>query len=269
MPAPIPPELTPFAGLLPDVNDPATWATRTPLFWNWVTGVGYENIENTLTYAAEMVDFVEAALVGSETLVDAVADLQTDFAELPEFGTIGRAVAESETAAQGRTALGVPHLAKAQVEDPSSAVFGAVSGGVLFDSLFPRGTWTPLLRDGAGLGPQSPGFTTGRYTICGKTVFFSFSITLTKGTSNSASQLRLIGLPGTMLNLGMSSFSPLNYFGFSISTSPMCKVARLGSGAAAVFLLRSGDDDGNNYYSYATLPSGLITLSGSGFYELV
>lgn len=77
MPRPTVPELTPYEEQLPDVNNPATWVTRTPLFWNWVTGPGYTNLDDLLTYSEAAIDFIDTALVGSETLVDAVAALQS------------------------------------------------------------------------------------------------------------------------------------------------------------------------------------------------
>lgn len=84
MPRPTTPTLTPFTSQLPDVNNPATWAERTPLFWNWVTGPGYTNLDEFLTYSEGAIDFVDAALAGSETVVGAVATLQADVAALEE-----------------------------------------------------------------------------------------------------------------------------------------------------------------------------------------
>jgi hypothetical protein len=73
MPKPSTPTLTPYADQLPDLNDASTWATRTPLFWNWVTGPGYENLSDAVTYADAAIDYIDAALAGGETVVDAVA----------------------------------------------------------------------------------------------------------------------------------------------------------------------------------------------------
>ncbi|ARU02965.1 hypothetical protein [Yoonia vestfoldensis] len=73
MPRPTTPTLAPYTSQLPDVNNPATWAERTPLFWNWVTGPGYTNLADLLTYSEAAIDFIDGALLGSETLVDAVA----------------------------------------------------------------------------------------------------------------------------------------------------------------------------------------------------
>lgn len=78
MPRPTTPTLTPYTSQLPDVNNPATWAERTPLFWNWVTGPGYTNLDDFLTYSEGAIDYVDAALAGSETVVDAVTALQAD-----------------------------------------------------------------------------------------------------------------------------------------------------------------------------------------------
>lgn len=76
MPRPTTPSLTPFTEQLPDVNSPSTWATRTPLFWNWVTGPGYDNFANYLNYSEAALNYIDAALAGSETVVDAVAAIQ-------------------------------------------------------------------------------------------------------------------------------------------------------------------------------------------------
>lgn len=76
MPRPPTPTLSPYTEQLPDVNSPATWATRTPLFWNWVTGPGYDNFADLLNYSESAIDFIDAALAGSDTLVDAVAAIQ-------------------------------------------------------------------------------------------------------------------------------------------------------------------------------------------------
>lgn len=73
MPRPTTPTLAPYTSQLPDVNNPATWAERTPLFWNWVTGPGYTNLDDLLTYSESAIGYVDAALAGSESLVDAVA----------------------------------------------------------------------------------------------------------------------------------------------------------------------------------------------------
>lgn len=76
MPRPTTPRLTAYTAQLPDVSDPSTWATRTPLFWNWVTGPGYENMADALAYSENAIDYIDTALAGSETVVDAVAALQ-------------------------------------------------------------------------------------------------------------------------------------------------------------------------------------------------
>lgn len=78
MPRPATPTLAPYTEQLPDVNSPSTWATRTPLFWNWVTGPGYDNFTNLLGYSESAIDFIDAALAGSESIVDAVAALQAE-----------------------------------------------------------------------------------------------------------------------------------------------------------------------------------------------
>ena len=80
MPRPMPPTLEPYTSQLPDVNNAATWAERTPLFWNWVTGDGYINLTSLLDYSEEAIDFIDEALSGSETLVDAVAAIQAQIA---------------------------------------------------------------------------------------------------------------------------------------------------------------------------------------------
>jgi hypothetical protein len=77
MPRPTPPTLEPYTSQLPDVNNAATWAERTPLFWNWVTGDGYINLTSLLSYSEDAIDFLDGALAGSETLVDAVAAIQS------------------------------------------------------------------------------------------------------------------------------------------------------------------------------------------------
>lgn len=76
MPRPSTPTLTPYADQLPDVNSPSTWAARTPLFWNWVTGPGFNNFDDFLTYSEDAIDYIDAALAGSETVVDAVGVIQ-------------------------------------------------------------------------------------------------------------------------------------------------------------------------------------------------
>jgi len=74
MPKPVVPTLSPYTEQLPDVNNPATWADRTPLFWNWVTGDGYANMANALAYSDAVADYMDTALAGSETLIDSVAE---------------------------------------------------------------------------------------------------------------------------------------------------------------------------------------------------
>jgi hypothetical protein len=59
MPRPSTPTLTPYIEQLPDVDNPATWAELTPLFWNWVTGDGYDNIADIVTYGEGAIDFIE------------------------------------------------------------------------------------------------------------------------------------------------------------------------------------------------------------------
>lgn len=76
MPRPDMPDLTPFEGVLPDINSPTTWSARTPPFWDWATGAGYENLTIQIAYNESVIDYVDSALAGSETLVDAVAALQ-------------------------------------------------------------------------------------------------------------------------------------------------------------------------------------------------
>lgn len=78
MPRPPIPDLTPYTQQLPDVNNPATWADRTPPFWNWVTGPGYTNLSDLVTYSEDAIDYVDTALAGSETLIDAVAALDAE-----------------------------------------------------------------------------------------------------------------------------------------------------------------------------------------------
>lgn len=75
------PTLSPYTEQLPDVNSPATWATRTPLFWNWVTGAGYTNmeesvtyIEGSMTYIDEALDNVDDALISVDAAVVALED---------------------------------------------------------------------------------------------------------------------------------------------------------------------------------------------------
>lgn len=77
MPRPLTPTLTPYTEQLPDVNNPATWAERTPLFWNWVTGDGYENMTGLLEYADDVAIYMDTALAGSETIIGSVANLRT------------------------------------------------------------------------------------------------------------------------------------------------------------------------------------------------
>lgn len=73
MPKPTKPTLSPYTDQLPYVSNPATWADRTPLFWNWVTGDGYTNMADALTYSDDVAEYLDTALAGSETLIDAVA----------------------------------------------------------------------------------------------------------------------------------------------------------------------------------------------------
>jgi len=80
MPRPTTPTLTPFTDQLPDVNNAATWATRTPLFWNWVTGDGYTSIADTVAYGDAAADYIDTALAGSETVVDSLANHIADAA---------------------------------------------------------------------------------------------------------------------------------------------------------------------------------------------
>lgn len=75
MPRPTVPPLTPFSGQLPEIASPATWADRTPPFWNWVTGPGYTNIDAVVSYSEGAMDFIDAALAGAETIVGSVANI--------------------------------------------------------------------------------------------------------------------------------------------------------------------------------------------------
>jgi hypothetical protein len=45
------------------------------LFWNWVTGDGYQNMADALSYADDVADYLDTALAESETLIDGVARL--------------------------------------------------------------------------------------------------------------------------------------------------------------------------------------------------
>lgn len=77
MPRPPTPTQTPFVGALPNINSPTTWDARTPPFWNWVTGAGYDNLTAVIAYNDASAAYIDAALAGSETVVDAVAALQS------------------------------------------------------------------------------------------------------------------------------------------------------------------------------------------------
>ena len=79
MPRPAKPPTTPYTSQLPDVNNPATWRDLTPLFWNWTTGPGYQNLVDTLNFVDGGMDYLDGALAGSETLIDAVAEIQADY----------------------------------------------------------------------------------------------------------------------------------------------------------------------------------------------
>jgi hypothetical protein len=106
MPRPTTPTLAPYTSQLPDVNNPATWAERTPLFWNWVTGPGYTNLDDLLTYSEDAIDYVDTALAGSESLVDAVAAIQAQLSGRNaiingDFGINQRAVSGTVTLSAG------------------------------------------------------------------------------------------------------------------------------------------------------------------------
>ena len=81
MPKPAKPSVTPYTDQLPDVNNPATWADRTPLFYNWVTGPGYTNMDVTVTYADDVATYIDTALSGdTSTLIDSLATHIADVA---------------------------------------------------------------------------------------------------------------------------------------------------------------------------------------------
>jgi hypothetical protein len=146
MPIPVTPTLTPFDDELPDVNEPSTWATRTPLFWNWVTGPGFGNLEDVVTYSAGVIEYLDTALVGAETVIDAIADLQADFGGLPDFTTTGTALAEAANAAAGRAALGSTTVGTAVFTAANSA---AARSAIGLDSL-PQVKAHAVINDSAG-----------------------------------------------------------------------------------------------------------------------
>jgi microcystin-dependent protein len=131
MPRPTTPTLAPYAEQLPDVNDQSTWATRTPLFWNWVTGPGYDNLSSLLGYSESAIDFVDGALAGSETVVDAVADLQTEMARMAGMIVMwSGAVANVPTGwALCNGANGTPDLRDRFVVGAGSAYAPGATGG--------------------------------------------------------------------------------------------------------------------------------------------
>ncbi|KQI67052.1 hypothetical protein AN189_17675 [Loktanella sp. 3ANDIMAR09] len=76
MPRPTTPTLVPYTDTLPDINNPATWATTNPPLWTWQTGENVTNQNKVVTYGDAVADYIDTALDGAETVVDSVAQLQ-------------------------------------------------------------------------------------------------------------------------------------------------------------------------------------------------
>lgn len=73
MPKPTKPTLTPYTSQLPEIGDPSTWAARCQAFWTWVTGAGYTNMSESVTYMDDAADYVDGALTGtSQNVLDSL-----------------------------------------------------------------------------------------------------------------------------------------------------------------------------------------------------
>ena len=134
MPRPTTPTLTPYTEQLPDINNPATWAARTPLFWNWVTGPGYQNMVDAVDYADDAAAYIEAALAGSQTVVDSVTQLQAS----AQFSTYSGGP-NTITLTTGKGLTSIPNRAKFRFR-ATSANTGAVTINV--DGTGPGATTT-------------------------------------------------------------------------------------------------------------------------------
>lgn len=67
------PTLTPYTSQLPELQNPAAWPDLSVDFWTWTTGDGYQNEVQIADYGEAAMDYIDTALAGSDTLIDAVA----------------------------------------------------------------------------------------------------------------------------------------------------------------------------------------------------
>ncbi len=76
MAKPAKPTLQPYTGQTPDPAHKASWSARCKTFFSWLVSDAYQNIVKTNTYSDSAMGYIDAALSGSSSLVDAVAVLQ-------------------------------------------------------------------------------------------------------------------------------------------------------------------------------------------------
>ena len=208
MPRPPTPNLTPYTHQLPDVNNPATWAEGTPLFWTWVTGPGFNNLDDLLGYSEDAIDFIDAALAGSETLVNAVAAIQTGF--LPKSGNLAGLLNTTTALTNlGGTTTGRAVFTAASQAGARAALGATTVGASVFTVTSPEAGRAAL--DGQLLLTNVTGIEQGQALSGNRSVFHDFHASDDSGDF-SARILRLAGAHGgfQITNTGTGSLDLVN-----------------------------------------------------------
>ncbi len=73
-----------FSGALPDLDDRSTWKIRSYALWEYEVVNLPQNMTMIANYNAEVVEYIDTALAGAETVIDSVAALNEKFTPVLE-----------------------------------------------------------------------------------------------------------------------------------------------------------------------------------------